>query len=176
MKTELSDKITWFLPDKSDHKLDDDNNNQSNQTEESMLESNDNRLNPTIVSRFWKVHQKLNNPFASPLTYSNLHQLQDVELHLVGSHICPLLDDAVQMYHCWKGQKSILMFDDLPHGFIQFVDQCKESRKATAKIADLVCSIIDQHSNSSLNKANQLNAQKYLTTLLPLIEPTLAVN
>jgi hypothetical protein len=148
---ELSDKITWFLApvDASrSHELDVNNNDDK---------SSEVNANQIVVNRFWKVHQRLSGPFASPLTYAHLSQLADIQLHLIGSHICPLLDDAIQMYHEWKGERSLLMFDDLPHGFIQFVDQCKQSRKATSQIGDLIRRTLDEQIRKEREAAPALN-------------------
>lgn len=149
--------MSWFLPDQASkdlHRVDDNNNNPSNSNHHDAASTEHSRTKATaedtdrrdqvVIDRFWKVHQRLSGPFASPLTYPHLAQLADIQLHLVGSHICPLLDDAIQMYQKWAGPRSLLMFDDLPHGFIQFVDQCKESRKATARIGEMIALILSQ--------------------------------
>lgn len=91
------------------------------------------------------MNDHLDGPFASPATYKHFEDFQGITIDLVASNICPLLDESVEMYRMWRGPKTMHVFDNLPHGFIQFIDLSPSCKKASKQIVQIINSTIDKH-------------------------------
>lgn len=107
--------------------------------------TNKNCPNKHVESRFVQMNDHLDGPFASPATYKHFEDFQDITIDLVASNICPLLDESVEMYRVWPGPKTMHVFDNLPHGFIQFIDLSPSCKKASKQIVQIINATIAKH-------------------------------
>lgn len=98
-----------------------------------------------VENRFVQMNEHLSGPFASPAAYKHYEDFQNITINIIATHICPLLDDAIEMYRKWPGTKTIHMFDNLPHGFIQFIDLSPSCKKASKQIVEIINSSIEDH-------------------------------
>lgn len=101
--------------------------------------------NKHVESRFVQMDDHLDGPFASPATYKHIADLREITIDLVVSNICPLLDESVEMYRVWPGPKAMHVFNDLPHGFIQFIDLSPSCKKASKQIVQIINATIAKH-------------------------------
>lgn len=108
---------------------------------------NKNCSNKHVENRFIQMNEHLSGPFASPATYEHFKDFQNIQMNLIATNICPLLDDAVEMYRIWPGNKTIHVFDSLPHGFIQFIDLSPSCKKASKQIVQIINSAIEDNCN-----------------------------
>lgn len=101
------------------------------------------------------MHDHLDGPFASPVLYKHFDDFQNITINLIGSNICPLLDDAIEMYRKWPGKKTFELFDNLPHGFIQFIDLSSSCKKASKKIVQIINTTIEEHCSKLSKKTDE---------------------
>ena len=112
--------------------------------------------NKHVESRFMQMNDHLDGPFASPATYKHIDDFQEITIDLVASNICPLLDESVEMFRVWPGPKAMHVFDNLPHGFIQFIDLSPSCKKASKQIVQIINSTIAKH-DLALSRAGENN-------------------
>jgi len=64
------------------------------------------------------------------ILYQNFDDLKDIPLAIQACEFDPLLDDSVYLARKWKGQITLDVIEDVPHGFLSFQDFSPEARKA----------------------------------------------
>lgn len=127
-----------------------------NQKSKDKKSNYDNCVNKHVENRFVQMNEHLDTPFASPAIYEHFEDFKNIKMNLITTHICPLLDDSIEMYKRWPGAKKINIFDNLPHGFIQFVDLSPSCKKASNQIVQIINTTIDDRLHE-LNGDNNNN-------------------
>lgn len=92
-----------------------------------------------------RMNAFVQNPFISPLLAESVEDFNHIPLYLYPLTFDAFLDDSIEMAKRWQKDKvKVEILDDLPHGFLNFVDFDYKARKASYKCIDRIKEIL-QH-------------------------------
>nr|XP_046917871.1 hormone-sensitive lipase-like [Dermatophagoides farinae] len=90
-----------------------------------------------------KMNTFVQNPFVSPLLAESVKDFNHIPLYLYPLTFDAFLDDSIEMAKRWQKDKvKVEILDDLPHGFLNFVEFDYKARKASYKCIDRISEIL----------------------------------
>lgn len=96
--------------------------------------------NSTIPMDFLtrEEYKVVESPFLSPVRYSKLDQLADVNLHVMAVANDPLLDESIEMARQWKGRTKLDVVEGVTHGAFIFNYFSKIGSKCVPLTTDII--------------------------------------
>lgn len=77
-------------------------------------------------------------PYTTPYTYEHLNELKDVPLAMMVFHLCPFLDEGLQLAKMWHGPVTLDAVDNACHACISFSGISPEARKVNSRVASFI--------------------------------------